>query len=102
MAIEWSARARADIHELRAYIAKDSPHYARRFVERIISAVEALTAHPHIGRKVPEANRDEIRELIFQGYRIIYLTKAKDIFIVTVLHGSRDLAGQTPKPWDIV
>ena len=57
---------------------------------------------PTLGRKVPEAGRDEIRELVFQGYRIIYLTKPEKIFVITVLHGSRDLAGQAPKPWDIV
>jgi plasmid stabilization system protein ParE len=100
MAIEWSARARADIRGLQAYIAKDSLYYARQFVERILGVVETLVVHPRIGRPVPEANRDDIRELIFQGYRIIYLEKTEHVYIVTVLHGSRDLAGQTSKPWD--
>jgi toxin ParE1/3/4 len=71
--IEWSQRARADIRDLKAYIAKDSPHYARRFTERIIASVEKLAQFPNIGRPVPEAQgRDDVRELIYQGYRIIY------------------------------
>lgn len=77
MVIEWSARARTDILELRTYIAQDSPHYARRFIEKIFKAVETLTEHPQIGRKVPEADREDIRELLFQNYRIIYRTKAE-------------------------
>jgi toxin ParE1/3/4 len=101
MAVEWSARAHTDLRELRAYIAQDSPHYARQFVEKILKAVEALTDHPQIGRKVPEADRDDIRELIFQNYRIIYRIKSEHVYIVTVLHGSRDLGGQAPKPWDV-
>jgi toxin ParE1/3/4 len=101
MAVEWSARAHTDLRELRAYIAHDSPHYARQFVEKILKAVEALTDHPQIGRKVPEADRDDIRELIFQNYRIIYRIKSEHVYIVTVLHGSRDLGGQAPKPWDV-
>jgi plasmid stabilization system protein ParE len=73
--IEWSQRARADIRDLKAYIAKDSPYYARRFTERVIASVEKLEAFPNIGRPVPEAeSRDDVRELIYQGYRIIYLT----------------------------
>jgi plasmid stabilization system protein ParE len=54
-----------------------------------------------MGRPVPEAEgREDVRELIYQGYRIIYLTQPKQVFIVTIIHGSRDLEGQENKPWD--
>jgi toxin ParE1/3/4 len=49
---------------------------------------------------VPEAEeRTDIRELIFQGYRIIYLIQPEQITIIVVIHGSRDLAGMKDKPW---
>ncbi len=102
MRISWSARATADLRDLRAYIAKDSASYARRFVAKIIASVETLTAHPEIGRRVPEAERDDVRELIFRGYRIIYFVRQDHLYIVTVIHGSRDLAAAEPKPWEIV
>lgn len=56
---------------------------------------------PLSGGKVPEAgHQNTIREVIFQGYRIVY--RAQDehqrVQIVTVLHGARDLAGMEP-PW---
>lgn len=44
MVIEWSRWARTDIRDLKAYIAKDSPYYARRFTERIIAMVSELSA----------------------------------------------------------
>lgn len=101
MVIEWSRRARADIQDLKAYIAKDSPYYARRFVERIVACVEKLAEFPKIGRGVPEAEgREDVRELIYQGYRIIYLTRPDRIFIVTIIHGGWDLAAKEVKPWD--
>jgi plasmid stabilization system protein ParE len=101
MVIKWSRRARADIRDLKAYIAKDSPYYARRFTERIIASVENLETFPKLGRPVPEAEgREDVRELIYQGYRIIYLTQPNQLFIVTIIHGSRDLEGQENKPWD--
>lgn len=100
--IEWSQRARSDIRDLKAYIAKDSPYYAQRFIERVIASVEKLEEFPKIGRPVPEAEgHDDVRELIYQGYRIIYRTLPERIFIVTILHGSRDLAGNEVKPWDV-
>jgi plasmid stabilization system protein ParE len=101
--IEWSHRARTDIRNLKAYIAKDSPYYARRFVERIFASVEKLAEFPKSGRAVPEAEgQNNVRELIYQGYRIIYLTRPERVFIVTILHGSRHLAANEVKPWDVV
>jgi plasmid stabilization system protein ParE len=100
--IEWSGRARADIRDLNAYIAKDSPYYARRFTERIIASVDKLAEFPKIGRPVPEAEgRGDVRELIYQGYRIIDLTRPERVFIVTIIHGSRDLRAAEVGPWDV-
>lgn len=101
MKIEWAIRARTDVRELRQYIAQDSPHYARRFIEKIFQAVEKLPEHPRLGRQVPEAARDDVRELIFQGYRIIYVIKPECVFVASVVHGSRDLNQQTSKPWEV-
>jgi len=51
---------------------------------------------------MPEAEGcEDVRDLIYQGYRIIYLTLPEKIFIVTVIHGSRNLAGEEVKPWDV-
>lgn len=101
MKIEWSFRARTDVRELRRYIAQDSPFYARRFADKIVQAVENLSEHPRLGRQVPEAARDEVREIVFQGYRIIYLIKPDCVFVASVVHGSRDLTRQANKPWEV-
>lgn len=102
MKIEWSVRARTDLLELKNYIGLGSPHYARRFIVRIIASVEKLADFPYVGRKVPEdEERKDVRELIFQGYRIIYLHQTDHVYIVTVMHGSRDLSGIDNKPWDM-
>jgi len=53
--IEWSRRTRTDIRDLKDYIAKDSPYYARQFTEPIVASVEKLVDFPKIGRPVPEA-----------------------------------------------
>lgn len=70
------------------------------FVDRLIEATDKLETYPRLGRKVPETDdRDDVRELIVQGYRIIYLLQTDQLQILTVIHGSRDLAGQEKKPW---
>jgi ParE toxin of type II toxin-antitoxin system, parDE len=42
MIIEWSDFALEDLEDIKHYIAKDSPYYAREFIERIFSASERL------------------------------------------------------------
>lgn len=72
MKIEWSEPAVEDLRSLHAYIAKDSAHYAASFIERLLGAVEQLVEFPESGRVVPELQAADVRELIVQGYRIIY------------------------------
>jgi len=100
MRIEWTEPALDDMAGIQAYIAKDSPYYARQFIERLFDVAEHLADFPTMGRKVPEAeDRDDIRELIFQGYRIMYWLRPNRIDILTVIHGSRDVEGMDNKPW---
>lgn len=101
MRLDWTDPALDALEGIRDYIAKDSPYYARRFIERIFEAAEALQEHPKMGRTVPEADRDDVRELIYQGYRIIYRTKPDRVQVIAVVHGSRDLAGKEVKPWEV-
>ena len=101
MKIFWSEIAQADLDDIYDYIARDVPYYAESFIDKLIEATDKLEDHPRMGRKVSEAdNRDDVRELIVQGYRIIYLLQSEQLQILTVLHGSRNLAGQEIKPWE--
>jgi len=103
MEIEWTDPALDDLEDIRDYIAKDSPHYARCFAEQILDVVEKLSEFPKLGREVPEAgDRGDIRELLYQNYRVIYLAEEHRIKILTVIHGGRDLSRLESKSWDIV
>jgi len=102
MKIEWTGLALADLESIREYIWKDSEYYATRFVERIIEAVERLEKFPEMGRRVPEAEEENIRELLFYGYRIMYRVETDRILILTIIHGARDLSQKRLEPWDVV
>lgn len=102
MRIRWSRRARGDLRDLKDYIAKDSPYFAKQVAEKIIAATEKLLDHSKLGRKVPEAEQDHIRELIFLNYRIIYLIRPDHLYIVTIIHGNRDVTQWKTKPWEMM
>ena len=83
----------ADICE---YISRDSEYYAKLFAQRIFSAAEMLALFPESGRVVPEYDRRDLRELLFQNYRIVYRIKGNEVQIAAVVHGARLL----PDVWD--
>lgn len=47
---------------------------------------------PSMGRYVPEFNSKEIRELIYKSYRILYTFNSKNIYILRVIHHSRNIS----------
>ncbi len=101
MQIKWTELALDDLVAIQSYISKDSVLYAKQFIEQIFNTVNHLKDFPEIGRRVPEAGeRKDVRELIFQGYRIIYLMRASNIFVITVVHGSRNLSEIGKQPWN--
>ena len=99
--IEWTRSALSDAWNLRDYIARDSEAYADRFVQRIIEAVEKAAAFPLLGRRVPEADDDTIREILFRKYRIMYRVEPARILVLMVIHSARDLTQIAPGPWEI-
>ena len=87
----WTKPAMADLEAIYDFIAKDSEYYASSFLESLILQPEKLVDFPEMGRIVPETDQADIRELIFQNYRIIYQLDNETIIILTVIHGKREL-----------
>jgi len=85
----WSPSASRDLADICACIGRDSEYYARLFAQRVVAATEALVQFPEAGRMVPEFGRRDLRELLFQKYRIVYRVKPNEVQIVTVVHGAR-------------
>lgn len=103
MRVEWTVTAESDLDELFDYIARDSAVYAEQFVDRVLEFVAKLSEQPKMGRAVPEADSDNIRELVFRkNYRIIYVLRTDRIQILAIIHAARDLASAPSKPWDIL
>lgn len=60
-------------------------------VDKITSRSQQIADYPLSGRKVPEYDAEDIRELIEKPYRIIYRIKSDQIDVLAVIHGSRRL-----------
>jgi addiction module RelE/StbE family toxin len=89
MKVYWTQNAIEHLVNLYEYIALNSPTYAVRMVDKITRRSEQIAEHPLSGRKVPEYDAEDIRELIENPYRIIYRIKQDQIDVLAVIHGSR-------------
>ncbi len=89
MKILWTENAIDHLANIYEYIAFNSPTYARHMIDRITRRTEQIAEHNLSGRKVPEYDAEDIRELIEKPYRIIYRIKPDQIDIVAVIHGAR-------------
>ena len=100
--VRWSLTAGNDLQEIEDFIARDSVLHAITFVDRIVESAETLLKTPQVGRMVPEFSRSDLRELIFRGYRIVYLLQDNEVLILRVVRGARDLSALVHRePWDI-
>ena len=100
--VRWSLTAGNDLQDIENFIARDSVLHAIAFVDRVVESAETLLKNPRIGRVVPEFNREDLREVIFRSYRVVYLLQGDKIVILRVVHGSRDLAALVRRePWDL-
>ncbi|MFK5915815.1 MAG: type II toxin-antitoxin system RelE/ParE family toxin [Woeseiaceae bacterium] len=90
MKILISNSAFNDLEAIKEYYTDEGvPHIGEEFLVNIITQVETLITNPDIGRKVPEFNENNIRELIHSPFRIVYLKEEKIINIIRVWRSER-------------
>ena len=64
MKVHWTQNAIDHLVTIFEYIALNSPAYAKGMVDRITRHSEQIADHPRSGRKVPEYDAEDVRELI--------------------------------------
>jgi plasmid stabilization system protein ParE len=91
MRLRYSTRAREQIDEIHAYIARDKPTAATNVVERVRAAAERLSRFPHIGHV---GVVDGTFEWVVRGlpYIIVYQIDENrgELIILNVFHGAQD------------
>ncbi len=87
--IRWSPKAVDNFEEICRFIGKNSEYYAAIFARKIVSIVTNIPSFPESGRIVPEYQDKNLREKIFQNYRIVYRIKGEVIEIVTISHAAK-------------
>jgi len=91
MRIQWAPLALEQIVEIGAYIYRESPQAAERWIRLAFERVRQLESFPLSGKRNREAVRRDIRELTWGNYRIIYRVDRDKVSILTVRHAKQIL-----------
>ena len=89
--VKWTRPALRQLSMIAGYIESDSKYHAAQFILNVRTLAWGLERYPDRGRIVPEFQREDLRELIWTSYRLIYQTSEKNVFIVMIIHGARNL-----------
>ena len=85
MKVHWTDTAREHLDTIHAHFAQNSPAYARRLVDRLTRRSQQIAVFPLSGRRVPEMDVDQIREVFEGPYRIVYFIKPDQIEVLAKL-----------------
>ncbi len=86
MRVGFSATAERQLLEALRVLAAERPSAAVRLIERIEAALEQIRAFPDSGRRVPEFQASNYREVIIAPYRLFYRRHGAGMMVVAMWH----------------
>lgn len=88
--VVWRVPALHDLDEISRYIAADDEDAAERFENQVWQASDSLQTFAERGRRVPELQHPDYRELLLGNYRLLYRVYPDRVEIAALLHGIRE------------
>ncbi len=91
--VEITSEAEEDIRSTQAFIARDNPRAALKWVQGVKRQARSLSSFPLRFEVIPEAPDLEVdyRHLIFGNYRLIYQILGNQVKVLRVIHAARSL-----------
>lgn len=72
MHIEYSPRFNDELFEIYLFIASDSIPQADLFISKLKTTIEKIPLMPYRHRQSLKSDNKEVRDLVFEGYVIVY------------------------------
>ena len=90
MKIITEKHAQQELIQIKWYIAQDSEFYANKTVNEINKRIENLLFFPEMGKVINK--KRNIRQIIYKSYKILYKFDSENIYILHIIHHSRDIS----------
>lgn len=80
--------AKQELLQIKWYIEQDSEFYANKTVNEINKRIQNLLLFPEMGKVINE--KQNIRQIIYKSYRILYRFNSNKIYILHIIHHSKN------------
>ncbi len=77
-----------DLQAIQQYAGTYSAAYADRLITQLIKVTRMLESFPEAGRMMPELGRPAVREVLKNGYRIVYRIVSSERVDILRIHSS--------------
>lgn len=94
----WTPEAVRQLDGVLVYLAEVAPDYSEALSFEIEAAADSLARFPKMGRVVPEFSRDDLREIIIDNYRLVYVVRPDGVRIASLFHAAMDVANRLRTP----
>ena len=89
--VVFAPEADDDLIEIAAFIARDKPGAARRWVQKIRESCDTFATQPEAGEERPGFGVPECRCFSVGNYVVFFRPVDGGIEIARIIHGNRDL-----------
>jgi plasmid stabilization system protein ParE len=86
-----SPDALQDLQDIWDFIAFDNANAADQLQDEFFNAFEKLAQHPRLGHSRPDITERDVRFWPTGSYLIVYREWPKELQVLAILHGSRDV-----------
>lgn len=87
--LKYAQPALNDLKAIYDYIGLDSKLRAGHFIEELKESIKILKKYPEYGKVIYPEKFNNIRQLLYKSYRVIYQYIHPVIYILTIHHQSR-------------
>ena len=93
--VEITEPAQQNIQGAYDWLGAESLRAANTWIDGLLETVESLDTFPLRCPLAPEStdHPEEIRQILYGSYRILFSVRKLKVFVLHVRHGSRDRAG---------
>ena len=89
MRISYSKNSQKELREIKNYISKFNPEDAKRFIKKLKNNIENIPNFPYKCRKSIYFDDENIRDMIIDGYTIIYEIKNDKIMVLNIFNKNK-------------
>jgi len=84
MKIIYSKQAKGQLLNIKKFISKDNKEVANKYLLKIKRKIELISHYPYIGKINTTINKENIRDFVVCGYKVIYKINDNSINILAI------------------